>query len=253
MNVQGQTVFVTGAASGLGAATSRRFAAAGARVALFDLASERLNESAAALGVVALACDVSDATGFEAAFADAQGRIGAPRALVHCAGIAPPNRIVAKEGPGLLADFAKVVAVNLVGTFNVLRVAATAMSRQEPLANGERGIIVTTASIAAHDGQVGQTAYAASKGGVASLTLPAARELARFGIRVVSIAPGLFGTPMMLGMPQELQDRLAASVPFPPRFGEPDEYAQLVEHVIGNTMMNGEVIRLDGALRMAPR
>lgn len=253
MQVQGHTVFVTGAASGLGAATARRLSMAGARVALFDLASDRLTAVAAALGVRGLACDVSDASSCEAAFADAQGTTGPPRVLVHCAGIAPANRIVAKDGPGPLSDFAKVIAVNLVGTFNVLRLTATAMSRLPALANGERGVVVTTASIAAYDGQVGQTAYAAAKGGVASLTLPAARELARFGIRVVSIAPGLFGTPMMHGMPQELQDRLAASVPFPPRFGDPDEYAGLVEHVIANTMMNGEVIRLDGALRMAQR
>jgi NAD(P)-dependent dehydrogenase (short-subunit alcohol dehydrogenase family) len=253
MQIQGQTAFVTGAASGLGAATARRLAGAGARVALLDLSGSRLAAAAEATGGTGVPCDVSDGPGCEAAFADAQGRLGPPRVVVHCAGIAPPNRVVGKEGPGPLGDFARVISVNLVGTFNVLRVAATAMSRLSPLADGERGVVVNTASAAAYEGQVGQTAYAASKGGVAALTLPAARELARFGIRVVAIAPGLFGTPMMHGMPQELQDRLAATVPFPPRFGDPDEYARLVEHIVGNPMLNGEVIRLDGALRMQPR
>ncbi len=253
MRIEGNTAYVTGAASGLGAATARRLAAAGARVALLDVAPDRLASAAAALKAVAVPCDVGDGPRCEAAFAEAASKVGPPRILVHCAGIAPPNRIVGKEGAGPLSEFATTIQVNLVGTYNVLRLAAAAMSRLDPLADGERGVVVNTASVAAYDGQVGQTAYAASKGGVVALTLPAARELARHGIRVLAVAPGLFATPMMRGMPQDLQDRLAASVPFPARFGEPDEYARLVEHLIGNTMLNGEVIRLDGALRMAPR
>ena len=173
--------------------------------------------------------------------------------LVNCAGVAPGEKILGREGPHRLESFARTISINLVGTFNMLRLAAEAMARQEPNAEGERGVIVNTASVAAFDGQIGQAAYAASKGGVAALTLPAARELARSGIRVVTIAPGIFRTPMMAGMPQEVQDALGASVPFPPRLGRPEEYAALARHIVENPMLNGEVIRLDGALRMAPR
>ncbi|OJA48299.1 3-hydroxy-2-methylbutyryl-CoA dehydrogenase, partial [Burkholderia ubonensis] len=199
------------------------------------------------------AADVTSEADGQAALAatlDAFGRIDG---LVNCAGVAPGEKVVGRDGPHRLASFARAVSINLVGTFNMIRLAADAMSKQDADANGERGVIVNTASIAAFDGQIGQAAYAASKGGVVGMTLPIARELARFGIRVVTIAPGIFATPMMTGMPQDVQDSLGRSVPFPSRLGRPEEFAALVRHIAGNTMLNGEVIRLDGALRMAPR
>ena len=200
-----------------------------------------------------MACDVADAASAEAALAEARAAHGVERVLVNCAGIGTAGRIVGRDGPLALEAFARVIRVNLIGTFNMLRLSAAAMSALEPLEDGERGVIVNTASIAAFEGQVGQAAYAASKGGVASLTLPAARELARAGVRVVTIAPGLFQTPMVAGLPPEVQQSLGASVPYPPRLGRPEEFAGLVEHVVENQYLNGEVIRLDGGLRMAPR
>jgi len=241
---------VTGAASGLGAATARALAAAGARVALLDLSAERLGPLAEETGGLALACDVSDAASVECALTAAREAHGAARILVNCAGIAPASRIVGREGALPLEDFARVVEVNLLGTFNVMRLAAAAMTTLEPLEDGERGVIINTASVAAYEGQIGQAAYAASKGGVASMTLPAARELARYGIRVVAIAPGLFGTPMVAAMPQEVQDTVIATIPFPRRFGKPEEYARMALSVVDNPMLNGSVIRLDAALRM---
>ncbi|NYZ14394.1 SDR family NAD(P)-dependent oxidoreductase [Azospirillum sp. RWY-5-1] len=241
---------VTGAASGLGAATARALAAAGAPVALLDLSADRLSPLAAETGGLALACDVTDAVSAEQAVAAAAEAHGPARILVNCAGIAPAGRIVGRGGPLPLDDFARVVAVNLIGTFNLMRLAAAAMATLDPLEDGERGVIVNTASVAAYEGQIGQAAYAASKGGVASLTLPAARELARYGIRVAAIAPGLFGTPMVTAMPQEVQDAIVATIPFPRRFGRPEEYARMALSIIENPMVNGSVIRLDAALRM---
>ncbi|MGE0717797.1 MAG: SDR family NAD(P)-dependent oxidoreductase [Alphaproteobacteria bacterium] len=253
MEIRGAAAIVTGGGSGLGAATARMLAAAGARVAVVDLRLEPAEAVARETGGIALAADVADAASGAAAVAAAAEKHGAARILVNCAGIAPAQRIVGRDGPLSLDDFRRVIEVNLIGTFNMMRLAAAGMQGLEPNADGERGIIVSTASVAAFEGQIGQAAYAASKGGVAALTLPAARELARSGIRVNTIAPGLFGTPMLLGMPQPVQDSLAASVPFPTRFGRPDEYAALVRHLIENAMINGECIRLDGAIRMQPR
>lgn len=252
MDIKGHGAIVTGAASGLGAATARALAAAGAKVALLDV-NDRVEQTAKETGGVAVICDVGDAASGEAAVKKANEAIGGVRVLVNCAGIGPAKRIVGKEGPMALADYERVIRVNLIGTFNMMRLAAHAMQQLPPLADGERGVIVSTASIAAFEGQIGQSAYASSKGGVAALTLPAAREFAQFGIRVLAIAPGIFHTPMLMGLPQESQDSLGASVPFPKRLGEPREYAALVLHCIHNTYLNGEVIRLDGALRMAPR
>ena len=253
MNLDGQSAIVTGAASGMGAATAAHLAARGARVALMDVNEAALAESAESCGGIALSCDVTDAASMESAVARAVKEIGAPRILVNCAGIAPAARIVGRGGPMDLDAFRKVIEVNLVGSFNAMRVVAAAMMALDPVGDdGERGVIVCTASVAAFDGQIGQAAYAASKGGIVALTLPAAREFARHGIRVMTIAPGLVATPMLLGMPQEVQDSLAASVPFPKRFGRAEEFAALVEHIVTNTMLNGEVIRLDGAIRMQP-
>ncbi|MFO1069183.1 MAG: SDR family NAD(P)-dependent oxidoreductase [Geminicoccaceae bacterium] len=253
MDIAGQSAIVTGAGSGLGAATARALAAAGARVAVVDLDAARAASVAGEIGGEAVALDVADAAAAEQAVAGVCARLGVPRLLVNCAGIAPAARIVGRDGPMALDAFERVIRVNLVGSFNMLRLLAARMAGLEPDAGGERGLVVNTASVAAFEGQVGQAAYAASKGGIASLTLPAARELAGSGIRVVAIAPGLFGTPLLLGMPQPVQDSLAATVPFPRRFGEPSEFAALVLHVAANPMLNGTVIRLDGALRMAPR
>jgi NAD(P)-dependent dehydrogenase (short-subunit alcohol dehydrogenase family) len=253
MQIRGEAAIVTGGGSGLGAATAQALAEAGARVAVLDLDASGATKMAREIGGLGLECDVADAGSMEAAFAAARDRHGPARILVNCAGIAPAARIVGRDGPMPLGEFERVVRVNLIGTFNAMRLAAYDMSRLEPLVDGERGVIVSTASIAAFEGQIGQAAYAASKGGVVALSLPAARELARFGIRVLSIAPGLFGTPLLLGMPQELQDGLAATIPFPSRFGSPGEFARLALHIVENPMLNGEVIRLDGALRMAPK
>ena len=253
MNIAGHAAFVTGGGSGLGAATAEALINAGAKVALLDIDITRAQATAARIGASAHHCDVADAASAEAAMAAAIAARGTPRLLVNCAGIGPAARIIGRAGAMRLAAFARVININLIGTFNLLRLAADAMSKADPDAHNERGVIVNTSSIAAFEGQVGQAAYAASKGGVASLTLPAARELAHYGIRVVTIAPGIFRTPMLESLPDDVKASLGASVPFPPRLGEPSEYAALVLHIVANTMLNGETIRLDGALRMAPR
>ena len=255
MQIAGHTFLVTGGASGLGAATARRLAGAGARVLLSDVSSEQGMRLAGELGerVLFKAADVTDESQVAAVIAAARARFGAVHGAVSCAGIAPGERVLGKDGPHRLDTFRRAVEINLIGTFNVLRLAAQAMESNAPDAGGERGVIVNTASIAAYDGQIGQAAYGASKAGVVGLTLPAARELARIGVRVMTIAPGIFETPMVAGFSPELQQALAAQVPFPRRLGKPDEFAALVEHIILNSMLNGEVIRLDGALRMAPK
>jgi NAD(P)-dependent dehydrogenase (short-subunit alcohol dehydrogenase family) len=253
MDIKNQPAIVTGGASGLGAATARALAAAGARVAVADINEKAAADMAREIGGVAIACDVSDSASAEAAIKKASDAHGPARVLVNCAGIGPAKRIVGRDGPMPLADYERVIRVNLIGTFNMMRLAATAMQAAAPLADGERGVIVSTASVAAFEGQIGQAAYSSSKGGVAALTLPAAREFAQFGIRVLAIAPGIFGTPMLKALPQESQDSLGASVPFPKRLGDPAEFAALVMHIVSNGYLNGEVIRLDGALRMAPR
>lgn len=253
MQVEGVSAIVTGGASGLGAATARALAAAGAKVALFDLNEEAAATLAREIGGIAVACDVSSAASAEAAIARSAEVHGAARILVNCAGIAPAARIVGKAGPAPLDGYAKVIGVNLIGTFNMMRLVAAGAQGLPPLAEGERGIIISTASVAAYEGQIGQAAYASSKAGVVGLMLPAAREFASAGIRVCAIAPGIFETPMLRGLPQEVQDSLGASVPFPSRLGRPEEYAQLAMAIIANPMLNGEVIRLDGALRMQPR
>ncbi|WP_312391182.1 SDR family NAD(P)-dependent oxidoreductase [Pseudomonas sp.] len=255
MHVQGKNFVVTGAASGLGAATAQSLVQAGARVMLVDLNAEAVSAKASELGDNArfTVADICDEQAAQAAVAAAVAAFGSLHGLINCAGIVGAEKILGKQGPHGLASFAKVINVNLLGSFNMLRLAAAAIADTAADADGERGVIINTASVAAYDGQIGQAAYAASKGAVASLTLPAARELARFGIRVMTIAPGIFETPMMAGMTQEVRDSLAAGVPFPPRLGRPQEYAALALHIIENSMLNGEVIRLDGALRMAAR
>jgi NAD(P)-dependent dehydrogenase (short-subunit alcohol dehydrogenase family) len=253
MDIKGHSAIVTGGASGLGAATARALAAAGAKVAIFDVNAKAAAEVAIDINGIAVTCDVADAAAAEAAVKQATADHGPARILVNCAGVGPAKRIVGRDGPMPLADFERVIRINLIGTFNMMRLAAAAMRPLEAFADGERGVIVSTASVAAFEGQIGQAAYSSSKGGVAALTLPAAREFAQFGIRVLAIAPGIFATPMLRALPQEAQDSLAASVPFPKRLGEPREFAAMVLHCIHNTYLNGEVIRLDGALRMAPR
>jgi NAD(P)-dependent dehydrogenase (short-subunit alcohol dehydrogenase family) len=253
MEVQGHAAVVSGGASGLGRATARALAEAGVKVAILDLNEAAAQEAAHEVGGLAFGCDVIDAASVETAFVAARERHGAARIAVNCAGIATAGRIVGREGALPLEQFRRVIEVNLVGSFNVMRVAAAEMSTLEPLDDGERGVVISTASVAAYDGQIGQAAYSASKGGIAALTLPAARELARYGVRVVAIAPGIFATPMLEGLPQNVRDGLAANVPFPNRLGRPEEYAALVLHICRNAMINGEVIRLDGALRMPPR
>ena len=249
MELNGIGALVAGGASGLGEATARELAARGARVTVADLNEERGAALAAEIGGSFAAADVTDEAQVQAAVESVEGL----RLTVSCAGIGWAERTVKKDGPAALEPFETVVRVNLIGTFNVLRLAANAMAAGQPDAEGERGAIVMTASIAAFDGQIGQTAYSASKGGVAGLTLPAARDLARLGIRVCTIAPGLFDTPLLAALPQDARDALGASIPFPPRLGRPEEYAKLACHIAENTMLNGEVLRLDGALRMAPR
>ncbi|HKX08746.1 MAG TPA: SDR family NAD(P)-dependent oxidoreductase [Stellaceae bacterium] len=253
MKLGGQAALVTGGASGLGAATARALAKGGAKVAVLDVNADSAAIVAKEIGGIAVACDVSDANSAEAAAAKAKAAHGGARVLINCAGIGPAQRIVGREGPMPLEAFKRVIDINLIGSFNLMRLAAAEMSALPALEDGERGAIVSTASVAAYEGQIGQAAYSASKGGIVALTLPAAREFARTGIRVNAIAPGLFATPLLLGMPQNVQESLAASVPFPTRFGKPEEYAALVLHIIENAMINGEVIRLDGALRMAPK
>lgn len=253
MDIAGKTVFVTGAASGLGAETARALVGAGARAAIFDRDAGKGEAIARELGGQFFAVDVSSADSAQAAITAAIDALGTPTVLVNCAGIGTAARIVAREGPMALDAFSKVVNVNLVGSFNMMRLCAHAMSLAEPDANGQRGVIISTASVAAYDGQIGQAAYAASKGGIVALTLPAARELARFGIRVLTIAPGLFLTPLLAELPQEVQDGLASAIPNPPRLGKPSEFAALVRSMVENDYLNGEVIRLDGALRMAAK
>jgi NAD(P)-dependent dehydrogenase (short-subunit alcohol dehydrogenase family) len=256
MEIRGSTAVVTGGGSGLGEATARELAARGARVAILDLGRSKGAEVAKSLGPAALfaEADVANEAQVAAALDRAVAELGAFRAVVNCAGIGTPGRVVDKKGePLALATFGRVIEVNLVGTFNVIRLAAARMLANEPNAGGERGAIVNTASIAAYEGQIGQAAYAASKGGVVGMTLPIARDLAQSGIRVCTIAPGLFGTPMLMGLPEPARQALAASIPFPPRLGDPSEYAALACHILENPMLNGETIRLDGALRMQPR
>jgi len=252
MDIRGHAAVVTGGASGLGAATARMLAEAGAKVAVLDVNAKAAAEVAIDINI-AIACDVTDAAATEKALAKAAADHGAPRIVVNCAGVGPAKRIVGRDGPMPLAEFARVIEINLIGTFNVMRLTAAAMQALEPLQDGERGIIVCTASVAAYEGQVGQAAYAASKAGVVGLVLPAAREFAQVGIRVTGIAPGIFSTPMLHALPDAAQQSLAASVPFPKLLGQPPQYAALVRHMIENRYLNGEVVRLDGALRMAPR
>jgi NAD(P)-dependent dehydrogenase (short-subunit alcohol dehydrogenase family) len=255
MQISDHSFIITGSGSGLGAATARLLVAAGGKVLLADVDSASGEVLAAELGSNARfsLTDVTDAAGAEAAVAACRASFGAVHGLINCAGVAPSERVVGRAGPHKLESFARTVQINLVGTFNMLRLAAAAMAQSEPDADGERGVIVNTASIAAFDGQIGQAGYAASKGGVVAMTLPIARELARSGIRVVTIAPGIFETPMMAAMSSEVQEALGKSVPFPPRLGRPNEFAQLVGHIIENAYLNGEVIRLDGAIRMAAK
>jgi NAD(P)-dependent dehydrogenase (short-subunit alcohol dehydrogenase family) len=254
MQLQGHAALVTGGASGLGAETARQLVQAGARVSILDVNMEAAQALADELRCHAARCDITDSASVEAALDAAQEANGAPRILINCAGIGGAKRMVGKDGsPMPLEDFSRIVNVNLIGTFNVIRLAAARMAAAEPLAEGERGVIVATASVAAFDGQVGQAGYAASKGGITSMTLPLARDLAQHGIRVVTIAPGLFLTPLLYKLPEEVQQSLASSIPFPKRLGKAEEYAQLALHIATNLSLNGEVIRLDGALRLAPR
>ncbi len=253
MELKGIGALVAGGASGLGEATARELAARGSRVAIADLNEERGRAVADEIKGLFIQADVTDEERVRAAVDEAVEAFGELRFAASCAGIGWAERTVKKDGPAALAPFETVVRVNLIGTFNVLRLAAAAMATNEPDAEGERGAVVMTASIAAYDGQIGQTAYAASKGGVVGLTLPAARDLARLGIRVCTIAPGLFDTPLLAGLPQESRDALGAQIPFPSRLGRPEEYAALACHIAENTMLNGETVRLDGALRMPPR
>ena len=252
MDINGKVFIVTGGASGLGEGTARMLAREGGKVVIADLQVEKGEALAQEIGGAFVKCDVSDEEDGKAAVAKAVS-MGKLMGLVNCAGIAPAVKTVGKDGAHPLAVYAKVINVNLVGSFNMIRLAAEAMCKNEPEATGERGVLISTASVAAFDGQIGQAAYAASKGGVVGMTLPIARDLARNGIRNMTIAPGIFGTPMLFSMPQEVQDALAASVPFPSRLGKPEDYAKLVHQIITNDMLNGEVIRLDGAIRLAPR
>ncbi len=255
MHIDQQIAVISGGASGMGAQTAKHLASLGAKVAILDLNLNSAQQIADSIGGVAIACDVVDCASMEQAFAELEEKLGTPRICVNCAGIAPGKLIVGKDSkPMPLEDFSRVIQINLLGSFNLLRLAAAAMSKLEPLAESqERGVIINTASIAAYEGQIGQVAYSASKGGVVAMTLPAARELARFGIRVLTIAPGLIETPLLHGLPDNVRESLAATVPFPHRFGTTDEYARLVQHMIENSMLNGCTIRLDGALRMAPK
>lgn len=252
MDIQGKVFIVTGGSSGLGEGTARMLATHGAKVVVADMQADKGQAVAAEINGRFVRCDVSSEADGLAVVQQATA-LGKLMGLVNCAGIAPAEKTVGKHGAHSLALYQKVITVNLVGSFNMIRLAAEAMSKNEPEATGERGVLISTASVAAYDGQIGQAAYAASKGGVVGMTLPIARDLARSGIRNMTIAPGIFGTPMLFGMPQEVQDALAAGVPFPSRLGTPQDYAKLVKHIIENDMLNGEVIRLDGAIRLAPR
>jgi len=254
MKIAGQAAIVTGGASGLGAQTARELARRGAKVAVLDRNDEGAKAVAAEIGGIGIGCDITSTDSLVAALDAARAAHGPARLVMNIAGIGTAKRLIGKDGtPMPLEDFKRVIDVNLVGTFNVIRLACAEIVKLEPLEDGERGVVVNTASVAAFDGQVGQEAYAASKGGLVSLTLPLARDLAQFGVRVCTIAPGLFLTPLMAELPQAVQDSLAASIPFPKRLGKPEEFAQLAASIVENMALNGEVIRLDGALRMAPR
>nr|WP_315201561.1 SDR family NAD(P)-dependent oxidoreductase [uncultured Albidiferax sp.] len=254
MNIQGQSALVTGAASGLGEATARELASLGAKVAVLDVNMALAEKVAAEIGGIACQCDITNADSVTAAIEKAAAAHGPARILMNVAGIGGAKRVVQKDGSAAPLDaFAKVIAVNLIGSYNMTRLFAAACARLEPLDGGERGVIMFTASVAAFDGQVGQQAYSASKGGLVGMTLPMARDLAQHGIRVCTVAPGLFATPLMQELPEAVQASLAASIPFPSRLGKPSEFAELAAHIVTNGHLNGEVIRLDGALRMAPR
>lgn len=252
MDISGKVFIVTGGASGLGEGTARMLAGKGATVVIADMQDAKGEAVAAEIGGAFVRCDVSQEADGQAVVAKAVS-LGKLMGLVNCAGIAPAEKVVGKNGAHSLAAFNKTITVNLIGSFNMIRLAAEAMCKNAPESTGERGVLISTASVAAYDGQMGQAAYSASKGGVVGMTLPIARDLARNGIRNMTIAPGIFGTPMVFGMPQEVQDALGAAVPFPSRLGTPQDYAKLVQHIIENEMLNGEVIRLDGAIRLAPR
>ena len=252
MDIAGKVFIVTGGASGLGEGTARMLAASGGKVVIADMQADKGEAIAQEIGGAFVRCDVSSEADGQAVVAKALS-MGKLMGLVNCAGIAPAEKTVGKNGAYNLGTFSKCIMVNLVGSFNMIRLAADAMCKNEPEATGERGVMISTASVAAYDGQIGQAAYSASKGGIVGMTLPIARDLSRNGIRNMTIAPGIFGTPMLFGMPQDVQDALAASVPFPSRLGTPQDYAKLAKHIIENDMLNGEVIRLDGAIRLAPR
>jgi NAD(P)-dependent dehydrogenase (short-subunit alcohol dehydrogenase family) len=252
MEIKGKVFIVTGAASGLGEGTARMIAAEGGKVVIADLQEDKGRALAAELGGAFVKCDVASEEDGKAVVAQATS-MGTLMGLVNCAGIATASKTVGKDGAHTLALYTKTIMVNLVGSFNMIRLAAEAMSKNDPESTGERGVMISTASVAAYDGQIGQAAYSASKGGIVGMTLPIARDLARNGIRNMTIAPGIFGTPMLFGMPQEVQDALAAGVPFPSRLGTPQDYARLAKHIIENDMLNGEVIRLDGAIRLPPK
>ncbi|MCR9125101.1 MAG: SDR family NAD(P)-dependent oxidoreductase [Rhodobacteraceae bacterium] len=253
MDIQDQAAIVTGGASGLGGATAELLAARGARVAIFDMNAELGEAKAAEIDGAFFRVDVTDETAVHEAIAAAEGLHGKARILVNCAGIGPPGKVVGRDGSAIpLADFTRIVNVNLFGSFNVLSKFAAALHRADPVGE-ERGVIINTASVAAFEGQIGQAAYAASKGGIVGMTLPVAREFARYGIRVMTIAPGLFLTPLLASLPQEAQDSLGAQVPFPSRLGDPSEFARMAAAIVENPMLNGETIRLDGAIRMAPK
>lgn len=252
MDIAGKVFIVTGGASGLGEGTARSLAQAGGQVLILDMQTEKGQAVATEINGHFMHCDVSSETQGQAGV-DKAVSMGKLMGLVNCAGIAPGEKTIGKNGPHALATFTKCITVNLVGSFNMIRLCAQAMSHNEPESTGERGVLISTASVAAYEGQIGQAAYSASKGGIVGMTLPIARDLARNGIRNMTIAPGIFGTPMLFGMPQEVQDALAASVPFPSRLGTPEDYAKLVKQIFENDMLNGEVIRLDGAIRLAPR
>jgi NAD(P)-dependent dehydrogenase (short-subunit alcohol dehydrogenase family) len=253
LQVENGTFFITGGGSGLGAATARLLASSGANVFIADVNEEAGESTASEIGARYAYTDVTHENSVQGAVNAALDAFGGLSGVVNCAGVGPAKKVLGKKGPHPLEDFVGTVEINLIGTFNVIRLSAEAMAENEPTDDGERGVIVNTASVAAFDGQIGQAAYAASKGGVAALTLPVARELASHGIRVVTIAPGIFDTPMLAALPEEARDSLGKQVPFPPRLGRPEEYAALVKHIVENEMLNGEVIRLDGSIRMAPR
>lgn len=253
MELNGIPAIITGGASGLGEGTARLLAEAGAKVSILDVQTEKAESVAKDIGGQAIFCDVTSADSARQAITQAREAHGPCGIAINCAGIGVPAKILGRDGPMALDFFEKVIQVNLVGSFNIMRLAAEDMQSREPNADGERGVIISTASVAAFDGQIGQAAYSASKGGIVAMTLPAARELARFGIRVLAIAPGLFMTPMMASLPQEAQDSLAATLPFPKRLGQPYEFARLVKEMIANPILNGEVVRIDSALRMAPK